>query len=159
MKLIKHRLLPEKGELWCGPMPGYLFGSQKEEINNLKDAGMEAMVCLMTDGEIERKSPALLDNYREAGLEIIKYGIKDFGVPEEEESLKNLLDEILSRLARGQKIYMHCYAGIGRTATVLACLLKRAGLAADPVRETKDIYSGSALESSDQQDFVRSFKA
>lgn len=158
MKLIQHDILPKKGALWCGSMPGYSSGQEREEIQNLKDKGVEAVVCLMRDAEIARKSPGLLNLYKEAELEVIKYGIEDFSVPNDREGLRNLVEDMLSRLARGQKIFMHCYAGIGRTGTVLACLLKRAGLQADPVGEARAIYSSGALESLAQQDFVRSFK-
>jgi len=43
--------------------------------------------------------------------------------------MKCVLDVIDRSLKEGQPVYAHCFAGVGRTGTVVGCYLKRKGLA------------------------------
>jgi protein-tyrosine phosphatase len=52
-------------------------------------------------------------------------------------------------------VLVHCNAGLGRTAVVLASLLKTHGLAGDPVTELRRIYRPGAMEEPVQEAFVR----
>jgi protein-tyrosine phosphatase len=68
-----------------------------------------------------------------------------------------LLEDLLLRLDRRETVYLHCFAGIGRTGMVLACLLKKAGAVDDPVRLVRTIYDPRALETEEQQRFARAY--
>jgi protein-tyrosine phosphatase len=39
-----------------------------------------------------------------------------------------ILDEIDAALAGGERVYVHCWGGVGRTGTVIGCWLVRHGL-------------------------------
>lgn len=52
--------------------------------------------------------------------------LQDFGTPSEVRMVK-ILDCIDSALSAGNKIYLHCYAGMGRTGMVVGCYLARHG--------------------------------
>ena len=76
-----------------------------------------------------------------AGLqaEAIHYGIpihyqraniQDKGLPAHDQ-MTALLDSLDASLAAGQKIYLHCWGGIGRTGTTVGCWLVRHGLTGD----------------------------
>ena len=41
--------------------------------------------------------------------------------------MSDILDAIDEALARGRVVYVHCWGGIGRTGTVVACWLRRHG--------------------------------
>jgi protein-tyrosine phosphatase len=99
----------------------------------------------------------LVAAYETAAVEILRFPIADFGRPSDVEGFAALLDELLLRLEQRETVYVHCYAGIGRTGTVLACLLKRAGATGDPVRLVRAIYDPRALETDEQQRFARAF--
>lgn len=53
--------------------------------------------------------------------------IEDFGLPSPA-GLRLTLDAIAQALDRGERVYLHCKAGIGRTGTVAACLLVEQGM-------------------------------
>ena len=47
------------------------------------------------------------------------------------------MSDLREGLRRGEALLVHCNAGLGRTAVVLASLLRVHGLAADPVEEIR----------------------
>lgn len=63
-----------------------------------------------------------------------RHPIPDLGAPAPE-TMRAILDTIDEALAAGEKVYVHCYGGIGRTGTVIGCWLVRHGLSgADALR-------------------------
>lgn len=151
MVTIVHPALPSEGRLICGPRPSRPF---RDGVAALVDRGVSTVACLLDDHEMAGE---LVAAYETAPLEILCYPIADFGRPTSTDSLSAFLDELLRRLRRAETIYLHCFAGIGRTGTVLACLLKTAGAAGDPVALVRAIYDARALETAEQQRFARAF--
>ena len=56
--------------------------------------------------------------------------IRDMDVPSRE-GMREILDHLQQRLDAGRKVYVHCWGGIGRTGTVVACHLMESGMTAD----------------------------
>src|SRR5262249_47248325 len=118
------------------------------------DLGVSTVACLLADHE----TPAeLIAAYETAALGVPRFQGPAFGRPGGPEPLSAFLDELLLRLRRHETIYLHCFAGLGRTGTVLACLLKTAGAPGDPVGLVRAIYDARALETEEQQRFARAF--
>jgi hypothetical protein len=92
-----------------------------------------------------------------------RLSIHDVSVP----SIKRMsviLDAIDSALRDEHTVYLHCYAGIGRTGTTLGCYLVRHGMAADrALTQLADWLSFTAKagrpipETPEQADFVRAW--
>lgn len=153
MITIVHAALPPEGRLICGPRPARPY---REGVAALVELGVSTIACLLDDDEMSRE---LVAAYESAALEILRFAIPDFGRPTDVPGLSAFLDELLGRLRRRETIYLHCFAGLGRTGTVLACLLKTAGAVEDPVAIVRAIYDPRALETPEQQRFARAFAA
>lgn len=92
-----------------------------------------------------------------AGLSWEYFPIPEFDVPEDAPAFHRLMARLLGRLEAGQALAAHCYAGIGRTGLLLACLLGRLeGLPGEEaIRRLRLLRP--ALETPDQERFVASY--
>lgn len=62
---------------------------------------------------------------RAVGMGFHSFPIRDHGVPTSAAALSALLDLLQADLRQGRAVAIHCFAGIGRTGVVAACLLHR----------------------------------
>jgi protein-tyrosine phosphatase len=105
----------EPGRLLAGPYP------RPELLPELAEAGITAYIDLTQAGELDAYDDQIGDAVHH------RLPVGDFGVPTDAE-LTATLDLIDELLADGQRVYVHCWAGVGRTGTVVACHLIRHGL-------------------------------
>jgi protein-tyrosine phosphatase len=82
--------------------------------------------------------------------------VPNFGVPPDPGSFRGGVEEIAQALRNGDAVMMHCAAGLGRTGSAAACVLKALGLptqeAVERVRE-----AGSNPQNAQQSGFVEWF--
>ena len=109
---------------------------QDDKLGLLLDLGIRGFVNLMEVHERNRFGtlftdyvPPLTEIARKRGVEVYctRYPIRDLGVPTRA-GMQEILDGIDETLKRGP-VYLHCWGGVGRTGTVVACWLLRHGLA------------------------------
>ena len=134
------------------PPPPY-----SDSATTLREAGVTTVACLLDRNEL----PAALETaYAGAGLRLLHFPVPDMGVPRDADAFHVYLRSLLDRLAAGETIYLHCFAGLGRTGTALACLLMLVGeSAATAVAAVREAYRREAVESGGQRRFVEAFGA
>lgn len=82
--------------------------------------------------------------------------IVDFGLPDPQE-LRAALDALKAAMvAQPERLfYIGCRAGLGRTGTVLACLVAECGVESDPVEWVRAQHDPRAVETPAQEAFAR----
>lgn len=145
----------EPGRIVAGRHP-CAWGAENAwlEVRNLVDAGVTLFVDLTHEGELE-PYVSLVD----APIRYVNRPIRDFSVPTRD-GLSALLDEIDAEIEAGGIVYVHCWAGCGRTGVVVGTWLVRHGLDADEalrrIAEARGLGCPQTLE---QRAFVLGWQA
>lgn len=142
------------GSLWLGSMPGR-FESWASFRAEAAQAGLAQIVCLTPRSELAELSPAYLaaldgDNL---GFRWLHLPLRNFGVPEDAAGFRREVLQVAQAVQRGDAVFLHCAAGIGRTGTAAACILKALGLTAeDALQRVRD--AGSNPQNAQQSGLV-----
>jgi len=95
---------------------------RREDIKKLKAMGARCIVCLATEWEIAPYWGGIY-SYEHAvvneGMEFYFLPVEPGGAPSTGEMIR-LLEWISSRATKGRPSAVHCFAGVGRAATVAA---------------------------------------
>ncbi len=114
-------LLP--GQIAGGEHPGGLDDAETDQrLALIAAAGVDCFVDLTRSGELPAYQTRL-----SAGTWYFHLPIEDHGVPDSI-FMSQVLTVIAGALNAGRRVYVHCRAGIGRTGTVLGCILVERGL-------------------------------
>lgn len=83
--------------------------------------------------------------------------IRDFSTPNR--ALLDLtLEKVVVALSSKDPVYIGCRGGLGRTGTVLGALAVVLGVPGDPVLWVREHYARHAIETYEQERFVRSYE-
>jgi ADP-ribosylglycohydrolase len=158
------------GRFLAGEHPG--SQSRADAMERLRRFLMSGVTCFvdLTEPTELPSYEALLPFATPAGrrVEYLREPIRDHGVPAGPEVVSRVIAIINDALAAGHVVYLHCRAGIGRSATVVACWLASQGDAgADPLEQLQELWQQSARsrgwptvpETSEQVEFVRAWSS
>jgi hypothetical protein len=120
--LVADRVLA--GEHPCAPQDV----SPGDRLSALQAAGFERFVDVTSPLDPVPRYDPLPVRGRSTLRE--SHPIADFEVPSVD-VMRAILDSIHGALAQGERLYLHCRAGIGRTGTVAGCLLVDLGLSGE----------------------------
>lgn len=157
------------GRVLAGEYPGSPSrANAMDRLRRFLSAGVTAFVDLTEPGELKSYEPLLpLQAPDGRRIEYLREPIPDHGVPPNREAMRQILATIDGALEAGHVVYIHCRAGLGRSATVAGCWLADHGdPAADPLELLQQCWQQSAKswiwpnipETAGQTTFVREWR-
>lgn len=148
--------------MWADSVRGRWERDLAADMNALEEEhATHVLVSLMEDFEYGYYGiPELLEKDGYGGIEILRFAIRDMGVPQEAESeeFEAFVQEVVYRLEAGKNVVVHCRGGLGRTGTVAACVLVALGshTADDAIGAVRKARRRT-VQTEEQADFVRQF--
>jgi atypical dual specificity phosphatase len=118
-----------QGRLWLHAMPGRMERWPDFEAEAAR-VRLDTVVCLCERDEIDALSPvyAQMIDSDTLGRTWLHLPLRNYGGARDTEAFKAGVADLARRLESGESMLLHCAAGIGRTGTAAACVLKRLGL-------------------------------
>lgn len=125
------------GHVLLGANPSKGRGGCLNRVVSYSEAGCSTWVSLQAElppMDSDQPFPFGLENYAvearavapttQAGsARFVRFPIEDLRPAESVEWLSGVVDELAARVLQGEVLYLHCFAGRGRTGLVAACLL------------------------------------
>lgn len=137
---------PLRGSYWV--LPGRLLAGRcpvrhkhddtVRDLATLIAAGIRCVIDLMDGQEVDRNGkpfPDYLEELEEAaraaGVSVTRRKIPVDHIVPSDDAIRLVLDEIDRALSEGKPVYLHCWAGRGRTGVIVGCYLVRSGLSGE----------------------------
>ncbi len=146
-----------RGRLWLNAMPGR-FESFASFLDEARQRSLSLVVCLNPLEEVAALSPAYHKAISEGRLPFRwqHLPMRDHGLGADPAAFRQGIEQLQHSLALGDQVLLHCAAGIGRTGTVAACLLKSLGQDTEAALAAVRA-AGSNAESALQSGWIQQF--
>lgn len=108
-------------KLFAGEYPGDKYGELAEDkLKGMYHFGVRHFVDLTEEGELNPYSQLLPSD-----TTYLRFPIRDVDIPESVEAVHQLIDKIENLMQQDGYTYIHCWGGVGRTGTIVACWAAR----------------------------------
>ena len=116
-----HQSYSVNGKLFAGEYPGDKYKDLAEaKIKRMHHFGVRHFIDLTEEGEL-RPYRQLLPN----DTTYLRFPIRDVNAPSSVEAVHQLIDKIGYLIQQDGYTYIHCWGGVGRTGTIVACFMAR----------------------------------
>ena len=163
--------LPNGGRLGLGCCPGHRLtpiavvprrGSLSADLKRIAAWQPHLVLTLMEADELTYVGapPAILaQEFAGHGIDWLHLPIPNLEPPDHrfEAAWVDLWPRLDQALGRGERLFLHCYAGLGRTGTVASMILMNYGLSPrDAMRAVRAVRPGS-IETFSQENYLSTF--
>jgi hypothetical protein len=138
------------GRLLVGEHPGSRSRAQAlDRVRRFVAAGITCFIDLTEPDETPQYEPLLpVKSPSGVAVKYVREPITDHGVPAGVEQMARIVGSIDDALADGHNIYLHCRAGIGRSALAVGCwLAEKRGSTAAAEAELAELWQQAAQSS------------
>ncbi|MEK7952578.1 protein-tyrosine phosphatase family protein [Luteolibacter soli] len=141
---------PVQPALFAGEYPGHDHDEDLTKTRLLELAARGVLNYIDLTSEEDRSLGLLpydqhfADIHAATGSQPVRhsFSIPDMGIPADPSVMRGILDLLHQETNAGRTCYVHCWGGIGRTGTVVACWLKERGMDSDAaLAEVQRLYS------------------
>lgn len=116
-----HQSYHVDGNLFAGEYPGAKDDETAEtRLTQMHEFGVRHFVDLTEEGELRPYAQML-----PADTSYTRFPIRDVYIPKSVEAVHQLIDQMENLLQQDGYTYIHCWGGVGRTGTIVACYLAR----------------------------------
>jgi protein-tyrosine phosphatase len=136
--------------------PGHTYRRDTAgDLAAMRAMGVVRLILLVEDRELASwGDPAIVELGARAGVAVHRHPMADGSPPASVEAMDRILDEIAEARTHGD-VVVACMGGVGRTGTVAACALVRAGSSAsDAIEAVRALRHPTAVETAAQEGFV-----
>uniref|UniRef100_UPI0040494C58 protein-tyrosine phosphatase family protein n=1 Tax=Fulvivirga sp. TaxID=1931237 RepID=UPI0040494C58 len=127
--------------------PG-LYDDIDKDLDFLIDRKFDVIVTLTED-------PLMIPH--EHSFKLIHFSIPDMGIPQPRPAY-DLCLQIQELINEGHRVLVHCKAGLGRTGTILACMLVIQGMSSSEAIKKVRLVNRSYLQNALQENFIDHFE-
>jgi atypical dual specificity phosphatase len=136
-------------------IPGRLAGARApmtdRDLKVLSDLGISLLVRLTEASFVTN------EQVQQAGLEDLHDPVPDFGAPTLEQ-MSRIVDRVQATMISGRAAVISCFAGHGRTGTMLSCCLVAQGLSTEAAFRFMELIRRPHSETEEQREAVRRFE-
>ncbi len=141
--------------------PGHTYRRDAaDDLAAMRGMGVVRLILLVEDRELKAwGDPAIVELGSRAGVEVLRHPIADGSPPASVDAMDRILDQVDEGRATGD-VVVACMGGVGRTGTVAACALVRAGSSdQQAINVVRGLRHPTAVETAEQERFVSRYAA